>query len=175
MGRPAKGTKSPPTKAETGLVLDNSIVMAWSFEDESSRYADTVLDELEATRAVVPALWPLEVANALLVGERPPSANLIFGYSYCGVGNNSDGIGDNVLGVVEYNYGGYGGSCPEGPYKNGPGNPKTQCDAFHFYSQHIGGAHFLFADGSVRFLSYSAVSVMPALATRGGGEVVSDF
>jgi predicted nucleic acid-binding protein len=53
-----------------GFILDNSIVMAWSFEDETDEYADAVLDRLAITRAVVPALWPLEVANALLVGER---------------------------------------------------------------------------------------------------------
>ena len=44
---------------------------------------------------------------------------------------------------------------------------------FHFWSPHPGGANFAFADGSVRFLRYSADSIMPALATRAGGEVVS--
>jgi predicted nucleic acid-binding protein len=44
--------------------------MAWSFEDETNAYADAVLDQLATTRAIVPALWPLEVANALLMGER---------------------------------------------------------------------------------------------------------
>ena len=45
---------------------------------------------------------------------------------------------------------------------------------YHFWSPHAGaGAHFLFADGSVRFLSYSAAPIMPALSTRAGGEVVS--
>jgi prepilin-type processing-associated H-X9-DG protein len=44
---------------------------------------------------------------------------------------------------------------------------------FHFWSLHIGGAHLLFCDGSVRFLAHSADSVMPALATRRGGEAVS--
>jgi predicted nucleic acid-binding protein len=58
------------TNPKLGFVLDNSIVMAWSFEDESDEYADAVLDRLAATSAVVPALWPLEVANALLMGER---------------------------------------------------------------------------------------------------------
>ena len=36
-----------------------------------------------------------------------------------------------------------------------------------------GGANFAFADGSVRFLSYSADAVMPALSTRAGGEAVA--
>ena len=57
-------------KSKEGFVLDNSIVMAWSFEDETDEYADAVLDRLAIARAVVPALWPLEVANALLMGER---------------------------------------------------------------------------------------------------------
>jgi prepilin-type processing-associated H-X9-DG protein len=43
---------------------------------------------------------------------------------------------------------------------------------FHFWSLHAGGAHFLFADGSVRFLSYSAAPILPALASRAGGETV---
>jgi prepilin-type processing-associated H-X9-DG protein len=36
-----------------------------------------------------------------------------------------------------------------------------------------GGANFLFADGSVHFLSYAADDVLPALATRSDGEVVT--
>ena len=34
------------------------------------------------------------------------------------------------------------------------------------------GANFAFADGSVRFLRYSANDILPALATRAGGETV---
>jgi prepilin-type processing-associated H-X9-DG protein len=43
----------------------------------------------------------------------------------------------------------------------------------HFWSPHAGGANFLFADGSARFLSYSAAPLLPALATRNGGEAVT--
>jgi hypothetical protein len=57
-------------KPTEGFVLDNSIVMAWSFEDEVDEYADAVLERLAETKALVPVLWPLEVANALLMGER---------------------------------------------------------------------------------------------------------
>jgi prepilin-type processing-associated H-X9-DG protein len=44
---------------------------------------------------------------------------------------------------------------------------------FHFWSPHAGGANFAFADGSVRFLRYSADHILPALATRAGGEAVA--
>jgi predicted nucleic acid-binding protein len=53
-----------------GFVLDNSVVMAWCFQDEANAYAHAVLDSLQAREAVVPAIWPLEVGNVLLVAER---------------------------------------------------------------------------------------------------------
>ena len=52
------------------FVLDCSVAMAWCFEDEAAGYADRVLKKLVTREAVVPAIWPLEVANVLLVGER---------------------------------------------------------------------------------------------------------
>jgi len=52
------------------FVIDNSVVMAWCFADEESDYADFVLDSLEVNEAIVPAIWPLEVGNVLVVGER---------------------------------------------------------------------------------------------------------
>jgi prepilin-type N-terminal cleavage/methylation domain-containing protein/prepilin-type processing-associated H-X9-DG protein len=44
-------------------------------------------------------------------------------------------------------------------------------DSAHFWSFHPGGANFLYADGSVHFLPYSADDILPALCTRAGGEV----
>ncbi|WP_417913836.1 type II toxin-antitoxin system VapC family toxin [Candidatus Electronema sp. JM] len=44
--------------------------MSWCFADENSDYAEHVLAALETLTAVVPAVWPLEVANVLLVAER---------------------------------------------------------------------------------------------------------
>ena len=52
------------------FVVDNSVVMAWCFNDESDPYADSVLDRLTEFAAVVPSIWPLEVVNVLLVAER---------------------------------------------------------------------------------------------------------
>jgi prepilin-type processing-associated H-X9-DG protein len=56
-----------------------------------------------------------------------------------------------------------------------PGSDESTCSAGHFWSRHPGGAHFAFADGSVRFLRYSAADILPALATRAGGETVVSF
>ena len=52
------------------FVIDTSITMAWCFEDESTEATDAVLDRLGEDVAAVPAIWPLEVANVLLVAER---------------------------------------------------------------------------------------------------------
>jgi predicted nucleic acid-binding protein len=54
----------------TTCVLDCSVVMAWAFEDESSALADRSLAIAAAGSAVVPGIWPFEVANALLVAQR---------------------------------------------------------------------------------------------------------
>ena len=52
------------------LVIDASLTMAWDFEDESSQQADAVFDQVLISGAIVPALWRLEVANALQVAVR---------------------------------------------------------------------------------------------------------
>lgn len=54
----------------TGIVVDASVALAWCFPDEASQYADTVLIALEGKRVLVPAVWPLEVTNAVVVAER---------------------------------------------------------------------------------------------------------
>jgi predicted nucleic acid-binding protein len=52
------------------FVVDNSVVMAWAFEDEHDDYADKVLDSFNEATALAPPLWPLEAANVLAVAER---------------------------------------------------------------------------------------------------------
>ena len=52
------------------FVLDGSVTMAWYFKDEMNDYANAVRDGLDQNQAVVPSLWPLEVANAVVMGER---------------------------------------------------------------------------------------------------------
>ncbi len=57
------------------FVVDNSVVMAWCFQDETSPYADDILGLLEEATAFVPSIWPLEVGNVLLVAERNKRLN----------------------------------------------------------------------------------------------------
>jgi predicted nucleic acid-binding protein len=54
----------------TNVVIDASTALAWCFPDEASEYADTVLVALERKTILVPSVWSLEIANAILVGER---------------------------------------------------------------------------------------------------------
>ena len=111
-------------------------------------------------------------SSTLLFGERPPSPDMVFGWWYAGWGQNRDGDADMLLGVRSKNTSTYAPSCPYGPYNFTAGKLDNPCDTFHFWSLHPGGAHFAFADGSVRFLRYSADDILPALATRAGGETV---
>ena len=52
------------------FVVDASVTLAWCLDDESSAAADAVLDLFAAEEAMAPAIWPLEVANALRSAER---------------------------------------------------------------------------------------------------------
>ncbi len=51
-------------------MVDASVALAWCFPDEASEYADAVLVALEGQPVLVPAVWPLEVANAVVVAQR---------------------------------------------------------------------------------------------------------
>jgi prepilin-type N-terminal cleavage/methylation domain-containing protein/prepilin-type processing-associated H-X9-DG protein len=114
-------------------------------------------------------------SNTLLLGERPPSADLQFGWWYAGIGQLGTGSADLILGVREQNLQliTSGSPCGPGSYPFSPATFDDPCGMFHFWSPHPGGAHFAFADGSARFLDYSANPLLPALASRAGGEAAS--
>jgi predicted nucleic acid-binding protein len=52
------------------LVLDTSMSLAWCFLDERPESAVAVLNQVTDTGALVPALWHLEIANALQAAVR---------------------------------------------------------------------------------------------------------
>lgn len=52
------------------FVIDNSVALAWCFEDEQTAPIMAVLDQVAETGAVAPQLWPVEALNGLLTAER---------------------------------------------------------------------------------------------------------
>lgn len=117
-------------------------------------------------------------SNTLLIAERPPA---MLGASWGWGWWDSNDNGDVATGMrVTTNL---FGSCGTWPQLYGPGAGGATVDSFvgdpqwchihHAWSFHGGGANMAMADGSIRFFSYSASSIMPALATRNGGEVAS--
>jgi prepilin-type N-terminal cleavage/methylation domain-containing protein len=120
--------------------------------------------------------------NTIMVGERPPSVDLNFGWWFAGWGYDGSSIGDTLMGARDANYpavlsntygimGLNGAACPTSNIGFQPGSAINPCDETHYWSNHPMGGNFLMCDASVRFMTYSANTVLPALATRNGGEV----
>ena len=106
-------------------------------------------------------------SNTLMVGERPPSSDLVWGWWYFA-------DFDNLLATQDY-VGPSSGLIPStcmvpGMFRHGSTN--NICDTGHFWSLHEGGGNWLFGDGSARFLPYTAAPITIPLATRAGGEPV---
>jgi hypothetical protein len=120
-------------------------------------------------------------SQTFLVGERPPSRELQFGFWHgLDTINWNKGGPDWEFDAVQYvrntdisPYGMNRGTPCTFPAFFQPGRADNNCDFNHFWSNHSMGANFLFADGTVRFLLYGNQAVINALATRAGGEVVS--
>ncbi len=52
------------------FVVDNSVALAWCFEDEHIQPIMDLLDRVAETGAIAPSLWPLEALNGLPMAER---------------------------------------------------------------------------------------------------------
>jgi prepilin-type N-terminal cleavage/methylation domain-containing protein/prepilin-type processing-associated H-X9-DG protein len=113
-------------------------------------------------------------STTLMIGERPPSRDLWYGWWFAGAGYDALGTGDIVLGAREKHYASVM-ACPTDKLGFQPGSINVDCDQIHYFSMHSGGGNFVFGDGSVRFVAYSAKSVFPQLCTRAGGEAIGDF
>ena len=123
-------------------------------------------------------------SNTLMVGERPPSSDLNYGWQWAGFGDMPGfGTADIVLGVNERQ------EVPTAKpdfFRPGAIQDPGSLHRYHFWSLHPGGANWAVADGSIRFISYEAggpwvdnitvptaqPTVVQAMATTGFGEVV---
>jgi predicted nucleic acid-binding protein len=54
----------------TPFVLDASVALSWFFEDEFSLYSSSIAEIMPRSQAVVPIIWPLEMANGFLTAFR---------------------------------------------------------------------------------------------------------
>jgi prepilin-type N-terminal cleavage/methylation domain-containing protein len=128
-------------------------------------------------------------SNTLMIGERPPSVDLFYGWWFAGAGFDGSGEGDVTMGARATVYaahiasgvaGNYTGTCPLTKTGFQPGTINDPCDQVHWWSWHPAGANWTFGDGSARFLTYTIDSNAPQLTpastlmqlcTRNGGEV----
>ena len=123
-------------------------------------------------------------SNTLMIGERPPSNNLEYGWQWAGSGDAPYfGAADVVLGVHEIIGGNPANSSNTDYFRMGaPTDPNDQ-HRYHFWSFHQTGANWSFADGSIRFLGYVndgpsntstgyPPTTLEKLASRQGGEPV---
>jgi prepilin-type N-terminal cleavage/methylation domain-containing protein/prepilin-type processing-associated H-X9-DG protein len=117
-------------------------------------------------------------SNTLLVGERPPSNDFEFGWWFAGAGWDR-GEGDVLMGSRAFGYANfmrtsYGyPQCDDSYVGLRDGNVNNPCDQIHYWSGHDAGVNFAFGDGSVRFMTYARNDLLPALATRSGGEIAN--
>jgi prepilin-type N-terminal cleavage/methylation domain-containing protein/prepilin-type processing-associated H-X9-DG protein len=105
-------------------------------------------------------------SNTCAMGERGINNSLTYGWPLCGRGYPPlySGRKDHILEMFVFSRG-----VPNDDPDSGPSNQK-------YWSWHEGGAHFLLADGSVRFISYSINNATyQALGTRAGSEIIGEF
>jgi prepilin-type processing-associated H-X9-DG protein len=117
-------------------------------------------------------------SNTIMIGERPPSSTGWWGWWAGGMGDwPFMGTCDVILGVAERQYiphDPFGHPSVTESFRPGALDDPGDVHRWHFWSLHTHGAHFLFADGSVRFLHYHLGNILRSLATYSGGEVVRE-
>ncbi|QEL17304.1 DUF1559 family PulG-like putative transporter [Limnoglobus roseus] len=130
-----------------------------------------------ATRKLRLAMITDGTSSSLFFGERPPTGDAgNWGWLFYSTPDYDTIIWASaltpVLDSVAYKTDAAGKACPFPAYFQ-PGKQSNRCDTNHLWSLHTGGGNFAFADGSVRFLNYSAgTTTVVAMSTRGMGEVV---
>ena len=93
-------------------------------------------------------------SNTLLIGERPSSNNLLYGWQWAGAGDSPHfGATDVVLGVHER---ALSPGAPPDYYRPGTIHDAADQHRYHFWSLHPGGGMWALADGSVRFIPYTS-------------------
>lgn len=126
------------------------------------------------------------LSNTLLIGEKLPSYDTVYGWWFAGSGDSppSFGMRDVVLGVRERKGSPTAVSSPNvavTTYMRGEFIDPIDKHSYHYWSLHNGGCNWVMCDGSVRFIPYTIekytqsdangdqLSTLRKLATYDGG------
>jgi len=138
----------------------NGVFAVYSWQRSSSRKLVRVTDVVDGTSSTV------------AFGERPVHPTLQWGWIYATDFDTMMAVpsNDDVYGQASD-----GGSppCPR-PSHYRDDTVDGRCAHTHYWSLHPGGANWASADGSVRFLPYTAATILVQMASMNGGEVVQD-
>lgn len=118
-------------------------------------------------------------SNTVMIGERAPTPDAVYGrWGW----STRDEFSPLYRSFLMFGCNEADPNCPpcQRPAVFGPGSGTSYCPFNAPNSMHPGGGNFAFADGSIRFLSFnvtrllpnSSKSVLEALASRDGGEVL---
>jgi prepilin-type processing-associated H-X9-DG protein len=172
----AEGPISYPSTSSTDILND-------PFGDDA--YDGVIVGVTYTNNGLVGPVPPVRVtmntipdgtSNTIMVGERPWSGDLLWGWwAWGSMDTTAPVVRNYAAGFPEQ-------GCPA-PAIFKPGKISDPCSFNSVWSPHQGGAQFLFTDGHVAFINYSAGTTMTAsgntliqaLCTRAGGEVVTTF
>lgn len=106
------------------------------------------------------------LSNTTFAGERPPGHNLVWGSwrgsDFQSLMGNPNREASLIAGCTT-------------PAFFGPDQPHRPCAVTHYWSLHPGGGNWLKGDGAVKFFLYPAgTTVLPLMASRKGGEAISE-
>jgi prepilin-type N-terminal cleavage/methylation domain-containing protein/prepilin-type processing-associated H-X9-DG protein len=136
-----------------------------------AHFTDSTYSVLTRSPATTIASISDGTSNTVMVGERPALATPGCGFWAYAEIDTTMGLPNSKQWCAGADAD--GNACPGGYQWFQPGTPGNYCDGNHFWSKHSGGGNWLFADGSVHFLSYSiGTTIQGYLATKAGGEVI---
>jgi prepilin-type processing-associated H-X9-DG protein len=119
------------------------------------------------------------VSNTIMFAERPPTPDYQWGWGLRGLPDLDSLIwarytanDTQSISTTDED----GNPCPFPVFFQPPRRPTPSiCDGYHMWSFHTNGSNFGLADGSVRFINYSAgTTTIISMSTRAGGEQVED-